>query len=89
MNVISGEVTGISVDSGADAPRWALHTSDRTVLADGVMITGPGQPERSILPGNPRVLSIAQFWHRAARNELLRRACRGDRGRRDRCVDAQ
>ena len=41
------------------------------VLADGVMITGPGQPERSILPGNPRVLSIAQFWHRAGQHELI------------------
>ncbi|EUA33361.1 mycobactin biosynthesis enzyme MbtG domain protein [Mycobacterium xenopi 4042] len=30
------------------------------------MITGPGQAEKSLLPGNPRVLSIAQFWHRAA-----------------------
>ena len=70
MNVISGEVTRIAVDTEADSPRWALHTSEQTVLADGLMITGPGQPERSILPGNPRVLSIAQFWHRAARNEL-------------------
>jgi mycobactin lysine-N-oxygenase len=70
MNVISGEVTRIAVDTEAHAPRWALHTSEKTVLADGLMITGPGQPERSILPGNPRVLSIAQFWHRAARNEL-------------------
>ncbi|AEV74825.1 hypothetical protein MycrhN_4325 [Mycolicibacterium rhodesiae NBB3] len=70
MNVISGEVTRIAVDTEADAPRWALHTSEKAVLADGLMITGPGQPERSILPGNPRVLSIAQFWHRAARNEL-------------------
>ncbi|MCV7302670.1 NADPH-dependent L-lysine N(6)-monooxygenase MbtG [Mycobacterium barrassiae] len=70
MNVISGEVTGISVDGTAETSRWALHTPDQVVLADGVMITGPGQPERSILPGNPRVLSIAQFWHRAARNDL-------------------
>ncbi|BBX01820.1 lysine 6-monooxygenase [Mycolicibacterium moriokaense] len=70
MNVISGEVTGISVDGTGDAPRWALHTPDQVVVADGVMITGPGQPERSILPGHPRVLSIAQFWHRAARNDL-------------------
>jgi mycobactin lysine-N-oxygenase len=30
------------------------------------MITGPGQAEKSLLPDNPRVLSIAQFWHRAA-----------------------
>jgi mycobactin lysine-N-oxygenase len=73
MNVVAGEVTKISVDSAADRPRWALHTTnaDGTVRADGVMITGPGQPERSILPGNPRVLSIAQFWHRAASHELI------------------
>lgn len=71
MNIVSGEVTRISVDSTAASPRWALHTSDDAVLADAVMITGPGQPERSILPGNPRVLSIAQFWHRAAGNELI------------------
>lgn len=75
------EVTGISVDSSAATPRWALHTSADAVVADAVMITGPGQPERSILPGNPRVLSIAQFWHRAAGNELIfRGAGRGDRG---------
>lgn len=35
------------------------------------MVTGPGQPERSILPGNPRVLSIAEFWHRAAAHERI------------------
>ncbi|MEO3761119.1 NADPH-dependent L-lysine N(6)-monooxygenase MbtG [Mycobacterium sp. B14F4] len=71
MTVVAGEVRRISVDIGPDRQRWALHTSDRTVPADGLMITGPGQPERSILPGNPRVLSIAQFWHRAARHELI------------------
>ncbi len=75
MNVVSGEVRAISIDAADTAsgePRWALHTPDRTVTADGLMITGPGQPERSILPGNPRVLSIAQFWHRAAHYELIR-----------------
>ena len=71
MTVVSGEVQRITVDSQADRQRWALHTPQRTVLADGVMITGPGQPERSILPGNPRVLSIAQFWHRAAQHEVI------------------
>mgnify|MGYP002135308939 CR=1 FL=1 len=40
-------------------------------VADGVLVTGPGQAERSILPGNPRVLSIAQFWHRAAGHERI------------------
>jgi mycobactin lysine-N-oxygenase len=67
MSVVAGEVTNVTVDGS----RWAVHTSDRTVRADGLMITGPGQPECSILPGNPRVLSIAQFWHRAAGHELI------------------
>jgi mycobactin lysine-N-oxygenase len=67
MAVIGGEVRRIALEGG----RWALHTSERTVPADAVMITGPGQAERSILPGNPRVLSIAQFWQRAADHELL------------------
>ncbi|MGV0717134.1 NADPH-dependent L-lysine N(6)-monooxygenase MbtG [Mycolicibacterium sp. XJ662] len=72
MNVVLSEVQQISVDSGADGQRrWALHTADQTVHGDALMITGPGQPERSILPGNPRVLSIAQFWHRAAQCELI------------------
>src|SRR5690242_19528206 len=71
MTVIAGDVQRISVDGDFGRTRWALHTADRTVRADGLMITGPGQPERSILPGNPRVLSIAQFWHRAAGSELI------------------
>jgi mycobactin lysine-N-oxygenase len=74
MNVVAGEVTRISLEGGstvAGTPRWALHTCDRTLAADALMVTGPGQPERSILPGNPRVLSIAQFWHRAAGHEVI------------------
>ncbi|EID10250.1 NADPH-dependent L-lysine N(6)-monooxygenase MbtG [Mycolicibacterium phlei] len=71
MNVVVGEAQQISVDTTGDAPRWSVHTPERTVTADGLMITGPGQAERSILPGNPRVLSIAQFWHRAAQHELI------------------
>ncbi|WP_102143880.1 NADPH-dependent L-lysine N(6)-monooxygenase MbtG [Mycobacterium hubeiense] len=67
MTVIAGEVQRISVSER----RWALHTHETTVHADAVMISGPGQAERSILPGNPRVLSIAQFWHRAAAHELI------------------
>ncbi|MGV0646211.1 NADPH-dependent L-lysine N(6)-monooxygenase MbtG [Mycolicibacterium sp. XJ879] len=71
MNVVFGEVQQISVDDGTDGRRWALRTAEQTVHGDALMITGPGQPERSILPGNPRVLSIAQFWHRAAQCELI------------------
>ncbi len=39
--------------------------------ADTVMITGPGQPERSILSGDPRVWSIAQFWERAREHDRI------------------
>jgi len=67
MTVIAGDVSRISLTG----TRWALTTLERTVVADAVMITGPGRAEHSILPGNPRVLSIAQFWHRAARHELI------------------
>ncbi|HZU47867.1 MAG TPA: NADPH-dependent L-lysine N(6)-monooxygenase MbtG [Mycobacterium sp.] len=62
MTVVDGEVERL----GLDGDRWALHTHETTVHADALMITGPGQAEKSLLPGNPRVLSIAQFWHRAA-----------------------
>lgn len=67
MSVITGEVQRISVAE----QRWALVTADQTVHADGVMITGPGQARRSILPHDPKVLSIAQFWARAARHDLI------------------
>lgn len=67
MNVVHGEVDRLSLDGR----RWALHTREETVSADALMITGPGQAERSLLPGNPRVLSIAQFWHRAAQHERI------------------
>jgi mycobactin lysine-N-oxygenase len=62
MTVVEGEVERL----GLDGDRWALYTHETTVQADALMITGPGQAEKSLLPGNPRVLSIAQFWHRAA-----------------------
>ncbi|MDY6998994.1 MAG: NADPH-dependent L-lysine N(6)-monooxygenase MbtG [Actinomycetota bacterium] len=67
MTVITGEVDRIDVDNG----RWAVGAGQRTVSADGVMITGPGQAQRCILPHDPRVLSIAQFWARAASHELI------------------
>lgn len=67
MTVIRGEVDRLAVDGH----RWALHTDESTVHADALMITGPGQAERSLLPGNPRVLSIAQFWHRAAGHDRI------------------
>jgi mycobactin lysine-N-oxygenase len=71
MTVVQGEVERISVHENAGAQKWALHTAEETVYADGVMVTGPGQAERSVLPGNPRVMSIAQFWHHAAQHERI------------------
>lgn len=62
MRVIGGEVTQLCVDGS----RWALHTSESSISADSVMVTGPGQPDRSRLPTHSQVLSIAQFWQRAA-----------------------
>lgn len=66
ISVVAGAVDRIAVDGA----RWALCAGETTVCADAVMITGPGQAERSLLPGNPRVLSIAQFWHRAATDRI-------------------
>lgn len=71
MSVTLGEVTGIGLQQGDAGSGWELTTREKTVRADALMITGPGQAERSLLPGNPRVLSIAQFWHRAAGQELI------------------
>ncbi|GJF13681.1 lysine 6-monooxygenase [Mycolicibacterium cyprinidarum] len=67
MSVVAGEVQRIAVDG----QRWTLATAEQTVEADGLMITGPGQAERSILPHDPRVLSIAEFWKQASRHELI------------------
>ena len=67
MTVIPGEVGRIAIEED----KWALHTQNAVVKADAVMITGPGQAERSILPGDPRVLSIAQFWKLAAGHEVI------------------
>jgi mycobactin lysine-N-oxygenase len=67
LKVVRGEVVQIALDG----PRWVLHTRESGLAADTVMITGPGQPERSILSGDPRVLSIAQFWQRAEQHERI------------------
>jgi mycobactin lysine-N-oxygenase len=67
LNVTHGEVDGLAVTGD----RWALRTHETTVQADALMITGPGQAEKSLLPGNPRVLSIAQFWDRAAGHDRI------------------
>ncbi|MDF2823366.1 MAG: lysine 6-monooxygenase [Mycobacterium sp.] len=72
MTVVRGQVERLAVREGPAHRRgWALHTHETTVLADAVMVTGPGQAERSLLPGNPRVLSIAQFWHHAAEHDRI------------------
>ncbi|SOX55020.1 lysine 6-monooxygenase [Mycobacterium ahvazicum] len=67
MHVVHGEVDGL----GIAGDRWALHTRETTVHADALMITGPGQAEKSLLPGNPRMMSIAQFWDRAAGHDRI------------------
>lgn len=67
MRVVPGAVTGVSVQGS----QWVLHTRDSTVSAESVLISGPGQPGHSILPGDPRVLSLAQFWQRAAGHERI------------------
>jgi mycobactin lysine-N-oxygenase len=67
LNVVHGEVEELAVTGD----RWALRTHETTVQADALMITGPGQAEKSLLPGNPRVLSIAQFWDRAAGHDRI------------------
>ncbi|WP_082967041.1 lysine 6-monooxygenase, partial [Mycobacterium sp. 852002-51163_SCH5372311] len=65
--VVRGEVVQLSVAG----PRWELQTPEARLSADAVMITGPGQAERCIRPGDPRVLSIAQFWERASRHDRI------------------
>src|SRR5262249_13906969 len=67
LKVVRGEVDQISVDES----RWVLNTRESSLAADTVMVTGPGQPERSMLSGDPRVLSIAQFWERAGRHDRI------------------
>lgn len=67
MRVVHGEVERIAIAGD----RWALDTRENTVQADGLVITGPGQAERTLLPGNPRVLSIAEFWHRAGGHDRI------------------
>lgn len=67
MKVVRGEVIKISVEDS----RWVLNTPGSILTADTVMVTGPGQPERSMLSGDPRVLSIAQFWERAGRHDRI------------------
>lgn len=67
LKVVRGEVIQMSVDGS----RWKLHTRDRTLSADSVMITGPGQPQRSILSGDPRMLSISQFWERTSCHDRI------------------
>ncbi len=67
LKVVDGEVVRISVDDD----RWTLHTRGTSLSAGALMVTGLGQPDRSMLSGDPRVLSVAQFWRRASRHELI------------------
>jgi mycobactin lysine-N-oxygenase len=67
MRVVDGEVVRLSLSGRS----WVVHCRDDTVEADAVMLTGPGQPDRSVLPGHPQVLSIAQFWRMAAEHQRI------------------
>jgi mycobactin lysine-N-oxygenase len=67
LKVVGGEVVQISVDES----RWVVRTRESSLSAATLMVTGPGQPDRSMLSGDPRVLSIAQFWQRAARHDRI------------------
>ncbi|OOK79222.1 FAD-NAD(P)-binding family protein [Mycobacterium kansasii] len=67
MKVVRGEVVQIS----ANESHWVLHTRESSLSAEALMVTGPGQPERSMLSGAPGLLSIAQFWERAGRHERI------------------
>lgn len=67
MTVVGGEVRRVTIAGR----RWAVHTEEAVVDADALMITGPGQAERCVLPGDSQVLSIAGFWRRAADPELI------------------
>lgn len=62
MRVMHAEVHSLSIDGR----RWRVGTGKDSIAADAVMVTGPGQPERSVLPEHPNVLSIAAFWRRSA-----------------------
>lgn len=67
LKVVRGEVVRISIDD----LQWVLHTRESNVAAERLMITGPGQPERTMLSGDPQVLSIAQFWERASGHDRI------------------
>ena len=67
LKVVGGEVVQISVHDS----RWLLHTRESSLSAGALMVTGPGQPDRSMLSGDPRMLSIAQFWQRAGQHERI------------------
>ena len=67
LKVVGAEVVQISVNES----RWTVRMPGSSLSADAVMITGPGQPGRSVLPGDPRVWSIAEFWRRAVGGERI------------------
>jgi len=67
LQVIRGDVDRIAVDGR----QWALGAAGAEVLAEAVMVTGPGQPQQSILTGHPQVWSIADFWRHAAAHDRI------------------
>lgn len=67
LKVVRGELIQMSVQG----QQWKLRTREAALSADAVMITGPGQPQRSMLSGDPRMLSIAQFWERTSSHDRI------------------
>ncbi|EFV14692.1 SidA/IucD/PvdA family monooxygenase [Segniliparus rugosus] len=65
LRVVTDTVTSIGCEDG----KWRVR-GEQTVLADALMLTGPGSAERSLLPGCPQVLSVARFWQLVLRREL-------------------
>ncbi|MCH9730933.1 MAG: NADPH-dependent L-lysine N(6)-monooxygenase MbtG [Actinomycetia bacterium] len=68
LEVIRGDVDRIAVDGR----QWVLGAAGAEVLAEAVMVTGPGQPQQSILTGHPQVWSIADFWRHAAAHDRIK-----------------
>ncbi|ADG97781.1 L-lysine 6-monooxygenase (NADPH) [Segniliparus rotundus DSM 44985] len=71
LEVIRAEATSITCEDGGWRV-WA-RTADggqETVVADSLMITGPGSADHVLLPDHPQVLSVSRFWGLVVRREL-------------------
>lgn len=72
LDLVQGTVR--TVRQGLDGAGWRVEVADadgaRTDIdCDALMVTGPGRSTKA-LDADPRVLSIAEFWHLAGRREL-------------------